>query len=260
VSQAFYERDGDGYLATELTRGPWDPGAQHAGPPAALLAREMERLDGGSEFQVGRITFEILRPVPIAALSVSARLLRPGKRVQLIAASLCGEKGEELIRASGWRIRPAELDLPPTLLPHPAPPGPEQGRLASFFPTGQDVGYHTAMQLRVLSGDFLEPGPAAVWLRMRYPLLDGEEPTPLQRVMIAADVGNGISAVVDWRRFLFINVELTVHLERMPDGEWVCVDAITIPGSNGIGTAESVLADRRGRIGRAAQTLLIRER
>ena len=116
------------------------------------------------------------------------------------------------------------------------------------------------MQLRVLSGDFLEPGPAAVWLRMRYPLLDGEEPTALQRVMIAADVGNGISAVVDWRRFLFINVELTVHLERMPDGEWVCVDAITVPGSNGIGTAESVLADRRGRIGRAAQTLLIRER
>ena len=133
MPQAFYERDGDGYLATELTRGPWDPGAQHAGPPAALLAREMERLDGGSEFQIGRITFEILRPVPIAALSVSARLLRPGKRVQLIAASLCGEKGEELIRASGWRIRPAELDLPPALLHRPAPPGPEQGRLGIVF-------------------------------------------------------------------------------------------------------------------------------
>ena len=135
MPQAFYERDGDGYLATELTRGPWDPGAQHAGPPAALLAREMERLDGGGEFQIGRITFEILRPVPIAALSVSARLLRPGKRVQLIAASLCGEKGEELIRASGWRIRPAELDFAPhALLPRPGAPGPEQGRLASFFP------------------------------------------------------------------------------------------------------------------------------
>ncbi len=137
MPQAFYERDGDGYLATELTRGPWDPGAQHAGPPAALLAREMERLDGGGEFQIGRITFEILRPVPIAALSVSARLLRPGKRVQLIAASLCGEKGEELIRASGWRIRPAELALPPTLLRARARPGPSRAAWHRFFPPGR---------------------------------------------------------------------------------------------------------------------------
>ena len=47
MAESFYEPDGDRYVATELTRGPWDPGAQHAGPPAALIGREIERLGGG---------------------------------------------------------------------------------------------------------------------------------------------------------------------------------------------------------------------
>ncbi len=257
---AFYERDGDRYLATALTRGPWDPGAQHAGPPAALLGREIERLDDAGEFQVGRITFEILRSVPIAALRASARVVRPGRRVQLVEASLSGEDGE-LMRATAWRIRTASVELPEGVGSEAAPPpGPEQGSQSEFFPTGQDVGYHTAMEWRSVSGGFQEPGPATVWMRMRCPLLADEQPSPLQRTLIAADVGNGISAVLDWRRYLFINVDLTVYLERMPEGEWVCVDAVTLPQPNGVGTAESVLWDRSGRIGRAAQALLVAER
>ena len=261
MPEAFYEIDGDRWAATELTRGPWDPGAQHAGPPAALLGREIERLPDAAEFQVGRVTFEILRPVPIAPLCVSARVLRPGRRVQLVEASLSDIEGEELMRATAWRLRTAPLELPAEIAAIPAPPpGPEHGSGVGFFPTGQEVGYHTAMEVSFIEGGFLEPGPATAWLRMRYPLVDGEEPSPLQRTLIAADVGNGISAVLDYRRFLFINVDLTVHLERMPEGEWVCVDAVTRPRENGIGSTESVLSDGRGRLGRAVQTLLVSER
>ncbi len=164
------------------------------------------------------------------------------------------------MRASAWRLRSTALELPGAVAQRPPPPGPEQGQRTQFFPTGQEVGYHTAMQWRSLRGGFVELGPATVWLRMRQPLLEGEQPSALQRTMVSADVGNGISAVLDWRRFLFINVDLTVHLERMPEGEWICVDAKTVPQPNGIGTAESVLSDRRGRIGRVAQTLLINAR
>jgi hypothetical protein len=117
------------------------------------------------------------------------------------------------------------------------------------------------MEVRFAAGGFIEPGPATAWLRMRQPLVAGEEPTPLQRVLIAADVGNGISAALDFRRYLFINVDLTVQLERMPKGEWVGVDAVTLPRPKGIGTAESTLFDvDNGRIGRGLQTLLISER
>jgi hypothetical protein len=260
VAEAFYERDGDGYVATELTRGPWDPGAQHAGPPSALLGREIESLKDAAKFQVGRATFEILRPVPIGAVRVESRILRPGKRVQLVEASLSNDDGE-LVRATAWRLRTAEVELPDGAAgEEEPPPGPEEGWTPDFFPTGQDVGYHTAMEWKAVAGAFLEPGPATVWMRMRHPLLAGEEPTPLQRALIAADVGNGISAVLDWREYVFINVDLTVHFERMPEGEWVCVDAVTRPQANGIGTAESELSDQRGRIGRAAQSLLIAQR
>jgi len=260
VPEAFYERDGDRYRATELTRGPWDPGAQHAGPPAALIGREIESLEDAGEFQVGRVTFEILRSAPIGPLHVEAKLVRAGRRVQLIEASLSNDEAE-LVRARAWRIRTGAVELPAEALAMPGPPpGPEHGSTPDFFPTGQEIGYHTAMEWKSVSGAFLEPGPATVWMRMRHPLVAGEEPSPLQRGLIAADVGNGISSVLDWRRYLFINVDLSVHLERMPEGEWVCVDAVTRPQPNGIGTAESVLSDRRGRIGRAAQSLLIAQR
>jgi hypothetical protein len=260
VPNSFYEPCGDRYAATELTRGPWDSGAQHAGPPAALLGREIERLPDAAEFQVGRLTFEILRSVPIGPVTVSARVVRPGRRVQLVEAEL-GDGEQALMRARAWRLRTEAVELPAEALAAPAaPPGPERGAEVEFFPTGQERGYHTAMECRFLAGGFVEPGPATVWLRMRQPLVAGEQPSPLQRVLVAADVGNGVSASLDYRRYLFINVDLSVHLERMPAGEWVCVDAVTLPQTSGNGTAESVLSDERGRIGRALQTLLISAR
>jgi Thioesterase-like superfamily len=266
VPDSFYERDGERYLATELTRGPWDPGAQHAGPPAALIGREIERLGGGrlgggegDPAQVGRITYELLRAVPIAPLTVEAEVTRPGRSVELVRARLTDDDGE-VIRAHAWRLRTTEVsfDEPPGR--PEAPPGPEHGEPGEFFHTGYDVGYHTAMEYRFIRGAFMDPGPATVWMRMAVPLVSGEEPTPLQRVLAAADSGNGVSAALDWRSYLFINVDLSVHLHRMPAGEWVCLDAITLPEPNGIGLADTVLHDERGPIGHALQTLLVDRR
>jgi len=273
--EAFFVPRGDVYVPTELTRGPWDADSQHAGPPAALIAREIERLDGAVDRQVGRITFELLRSVPIAPLRVEARLARTGRSVELVEASLFDDEGE-VVRASAWRLRSASIEIPAglgstdgpgligtspsTLRPGFAPPGPAEARPGRFPPTGQEVGYHTAMEYLFLRGDFDQPGPAMVWMRMRHPLVGGEAPSPLQRVLVAADSGNGVSATLDWRRYLFINVDLTVHLHRAPEGEWICLDAITVPEPNGIGLADTALYDQRGPIGRAMQTLLVDER
>jgi acyl-Coa thioesterase superfamily protein/acyl-CoA thioesterase superfamily protein len=257
---AFYEKAEDGFVATELTRGPWDPDSQHAGPPSALLGREIERVEGGEGFQIARVTLEILRPVPIGPVRVEAELVRPGRSVQMIEATLLGSDGPLMV-ARAWRIRTSEIEIPDDVVTTPeAPAGPQQGDVPEFFETAQSVGYHTAMEWRSVGGGFREPGPATVWMRMGCALVAGEEPSPLQRTLVAADVGNGISAVLDWRTHVFINVDLSVHLERLPEGEWVCVDAVTLPQRSGIGVAESVLSDERGRIGRAAQALLISER
>jgi len=266
VAAAFYKPDSDGFVATEATRGPWDPGAQHAGPPAALIGRAIEQLDGGrmtegdgAPAQVGRITYEILRSVPIARVEVGARVIRRGRRVELVEAELT-DGAETLIQARGWRLRSDEVNFetPPRF--GPVPPGPDRAEPRSFFETGQDVGYHTAMDYRFVQGAFTESGPATVWMRMKLPLIAGEQPTPLQRVLVAADAGNGISAALDWTRYLFINVDLSVHLHRMPEGEWICLDAVTLPEPDGIGIADTRLFDERGAIGRGVQTLLIDKR
>lgn len=265
MDAAFYVPEAGRFVSTELTRGPWDRGSQHAGPPAALLGRALERLApgvGDGDWQLGRITFELLRAVPIAPLAVSAHVVRPGRSVELVEGSLHAA-GEEVMRATGWRLRATEVDLgdlPGAGASAPAPPGPERGEPKPFFPTGEDVGYHTAMEYRFVAGEFLEPGPATTWMRMRHPLVVGEQPSPLVRTLIVADTGNGISAALDFRRYLFINVDLTVHLHRLPAGEWVCLEAKTTPQPSGIGLCESALYDERGPIGRALQTLLVRER
>jgi hypothetical protein len=267
VPDSFYEPVDGLYVATELTRGPWDPDAQHAGPPAALIGREVERLSegrlGGAEgppAQVGRITFELMRSVPIAPLRVEASVVRPGRRVEMFEATLADEAGEPLMRAHGWRLRTGEVEFePPETRVAPLPP-PVAGEPGRFFHTGYEVGYHSAMEYRFVAGAFMEVGPASVWMRMGVPLVPGEEPSPLQRVLVAADSGNGVSAALDWKGFLFINVDLTVHLHRMPAGEWVCLDAETFPEQTGVGMSDTRLLDERGPIGRAAQTLLVARR
>ena len=260
MSEAFFTEDAGLMVPSELTRGPWDPGSQHAGPPAAAIGRALERHEGGEGKQVGRVTFEILRPVPIAPLRIEVRTVRPGRSVELLEATLSDADGRELVRATAWRLVTGEVDLGPAAPQEDPPPGPEQAEDKPFFPTGEDVGYHTAMDYRFLTGGFLEMGPAKVWMRMRVPLVAGEEATPLQRVLVAADSGNGVSAALDWRSYLFINTDLSVHLHRMPAGEWVCLDAITRPEPNGVGLSDTQLLDERGPIGRAAQTLVVRAR
>jgi Thioesterase-like superfamily len=248
----------DRFQATELTRGPWDPGLQHAGPPAALLGRAVERLGDRGDLQVARVTFEIARPLPIAELRVAVRPLRGGRSIELVEATLLAGEAE-VMRATALRVRTADLDLPAGLVPGPRLPGPDAGRSMPFFPTGQEVGYHTAMDVRFVAGSFLEPGPATVWMRMRHPLVPGEAPSPLCRVLVAADSGNGVSAALDYRRWRFINPDLTVYLMRPPAGDWVALEAATTAAA-GVGLADTTLHDEQGPVGRAAQALFIDRR
>jgi hypothetical protein len=264
-SQAFYSRDGDAFVASELTRGPWDRDSQHAGPPCALLGRALDLAGDLGPAQLVRVTYEILRPVPIARLQTRAEVVRPGRSVELVEGALSHD-GVDVIRARAWRIRTAEVDLDrdPPELPQIAGPDsleePDGARVKEFFPVGWEVGYHTAMDVRFLTGGFTEPGPAQAWMRMRVPLIEGEEVAQRDRVLAAADSGNGVSSPLDYRRWLFINTDLTVNLRRLPEGEWVCLDAVTYADRHGIGLSDTTLRDERGMIGRATQALLVAPR
>jgi len=256
---SFYLPDGSRFFSTELTRGPWDPDSQHAGPPCALLGRELDRAGGIEGARLARATFEILRPVPIGPLTVSATVTRPGRSVELVEGVLSHE-GTELLRGRAWRIRTSPVALDPRPHAGDPPPGPLTAEARDFFPTGYDIGYHSAMEVRFLSGAYLDPGPARAWMRMRTALVEGEVVSPLERVLVAADSGNGVSAPLDYRRFLFINADLSVALRRLPEGEWVLLDATSYAEADGIGLSDTLLSDELGSLGRATQSLLIAER
>jgi hypothetical protein len=257
---SFYRRvSDDRYEATPYTRGPWDAGSQHAGPPAALLGRAVEQHPQRGSMRVARLTFDIMRPVPISPLTVTTHLVRAGRSVAVIEAELKPDSGPVAMRTTALLIRASE-DVAPAVPGEAAPGKPDTAEAGRFFPVPYEVGYHVAMEFRFTTGSFQSPGPATCWMRMRVPLVDEEEPSPLARVLCAADSGNGISSVLDWHRYLFINPELTVHLGRYPRGEWVCVDARTSVDSDGIGLTQSSLFDEHGAIGQASQSLLVAPR
>jgi acyl-CoA thioesterase len=257
MADSFFVPDGDRVVPTDWARGPWSADATHAGPPAALLGRAIEALEpAGPELLVSRFVMEILRPVPLRPLSVRAEVVRPGKRVQFARAEM-RDGDEEIARASVWRIRRAEglereIGLDATGFP---PPG-ECPEAESFSP-GWKPSYFDAIEWRTAAGNWLAPGPAAMWMRMRTELVAGEPVSPLSRVLVAADSANGISWELPIGPYLFVNLDLSIHLARMPEGEWVCLDAESGLGREGLGLAQSRLWDERGRFGAGAQSLLV---
>ncbi len=259
MTDAFYvpAADDDTFLATEHTGGPWDPAMQHGGPPSALLARAIEQVPADRPATVVRMAVEILGPVPVGEVRVHSRLARPGRSVELLEAELTAG-GRAAVKARAWRVRVAWLDLPADVeVPTGAPPMPDHDtEYAGDWPGG----FLRAMQLRFSEGSWTELGPATTWGRQRVPLVDGEQPSGLQRLMVLADCGNGISSALPIADWVFINPDLTVHLCRYPVGEWLCLQAATTADPSGFGVATSTLYDASGRVGHGAQSLFIDKR
>jgi Thioesterase-like superfamily len=266
VSEPFYlpldDPDGVRFHATAATTGPWFSSAQHAGPPTALLVRALERCAPQPDTQIGRITVDVLGPIPAGEVTVHAAVERPGRSVALLVAELTAA-GRVVLRARAWRLAVGETAAVATGQDDgaaaPLPP-PADARLRTELPPGWVPGFIDALEWRWLRGWLGEPGPGTVWARQRVPLLADEEPSPLQRLMLVADSGNGAAAPLDIREWLFVNTELTIHLHRPPTGSWMAVDAQTIVGPSGVGTVSGLLFDELGPIGRTAQCLIVRRR
>jgi hypothetical protein len=252
----FLESNGR-FVATDYGRGPWDPRALHGGAPAALLVRAFERVPAPEGLSLARVTYEFLRPVPVGPLEVSAEVVRPGRRVQLLEASIVAG-GIEVVRARALQIQLAQAGG--AFVEGPAPPaGPEHGQAASISLPHRPMFAFDAIEIVFVEGTWGH-GPCRAWFRLRSPIVAGEEPSPLQRLAAAGDFGNGISATLSWDEYLYINPDLTLYVERAPVGEWICLDSQTRIADGGIGVAESVLFDQRGRVGKATQALLVAPR
>jgi len=266
VPNAFFEpagTDGRSFVATPAAAGPWSAQSQHGGPPSALAARAMELHEPDPGQRLARVAVDILRPVPVGKVTLTTRTVRPGRRVALLETVIEAD-GQEVLHARGWRI--AVPDEPVPAVPDPragaAPPPPDTVEPRKVrFRGAHTVGYLDAVEWRYVTGNGFESmGPAIVWARPSIPLIAGEEISPMCRTLLIADSGSGVSATLDARRFLFINVDLEVVLTRDLEGEWVLLDAATTIGERGTGLAETKISDTSGPCGTATQTLLVAPR
>jgi Acyl-CoA thioesterase C-terminal domain/Acyl-CoA thioesterase N-terminal domain len=256
-TEAVFSPTGSRFFASEFARGPWDPNAQHGGAPAALLMRAFEQHDADPGLILARVTYELLRPVPLGQLDVTCSVQRPGRRVQLLEGSIVAADGNEVVRARALKVAIAGTAAGSA---DPVPPGPEGIEPSPMHQWPMTTFPGDAMELRFVDGSFGDAGPATVWFRLRVPLVAGEEPSGLQRLAAAADFPNGIASELSWSEYVFINPDLTVYIERLPVGEWICLDARMRVVRGGVGLSEAILYDREGRVGRSLQSLYVASR
>ncbi len=259
LPEAFYlQTDEQDYEPTMAAVGPWAPDLLHGGPPIALLSRAIRGFQARGDLQVARLGVEILGPVPLAPCHIELRMARPGRRVELVEASMSAA-GREVLLARAWRLQrePGCLAPVPDAFDVPALPGPQPQQ---FFEGVEHFPYGDAIEWRFTHGGFDSLGPATVWGRPRIPLVRGQEESGLERLLLLLDSANGLSAELPVHAWSFVPVDLQLSLYREPRHPWIGIDARTALDAAGVGTSHTTVFDADGPCGRSLHTLFIRPR
>lgn len=259
--EAFYRQlDENRFDSLPATAGPWSPHAQHAGPPAALLARAIETHEPRTGSRLADLRLDILGPIPVVPLTVDVEVLRAGRSMELLQATATAD-GRAVAVARSWRIVRAPSDFPQLTGRRTdvgdIPPPTGDGHLE--MPGAHVDGYLRAVEWRFVEGGFGTGGTAIAWGRQLVPVLPGEQPSPWQRALVLADSGSGITLTVDPRRHTYINCDLHVVLDRDPEGEWIRMSSQALASPGNGGTVHTSLADVRGELGTGLQTMVAQD-
>ncbi len=259
---AIYRVEGSRVTTSPNAAGPWDAGMQHGSAPAALVVWAAEAMPTPVPMQIARVTIDLMRPVPVAPLTLETEVLREGRKIQLCAVRLRAGS-VVVVGATVLKIKTQSftqsLALPPAAAAvSVALPGPDQSPVEE--PSHSSSPFVTGISLRAARGHFGVPGPGAIWYRVDRPLIEASPISQAMRAVVAADFCNGTSAALDFRDWTFLNADLTVNFARVPVGEWILVDAESWIGPDGAGLAMARLADVNGYFGRVVQSLVIEKR
>lgn len=255
----FTTTDDDWFTPTPHTRGPWDEHACHAGPPTGMLARAVEKLLPRQ--RLTRLTVNLQRPVPFSGFRIEAAIVRQGRTVSLSEARLMNSAGKTVITAAGMHLTPVE---PYSFPSHQQSMGNPEDATLGQFPIGETLHGKPAfngdgVQVRYPAGNDHKGGPTQAWMRT-VPLLSTERPSPFQSICPLADCGNAFGRNADPHEVTFMNTDLTLVLQRDPEGEWLGTQSVGYWEPSGIGLADALLFDTNGVVGRAIQTLVLRPR
>jgi hypothetical protein len=261
VKEVLFSKQGAAYAPTQLAASPWHPSVLHGGAPAGLLAHCLEQAVKTPGFQPARLSIDLLRPVPMSALSVDITPIRQGKRIMLLEARLMADSSLVAMATALW-VKPTHVSLPdyapkPTSLSKK----PEQLQECSFkdilFAKSEHMppGLHTTVRLRPVS-KLEERGRGTAWLALPVPIVQGYENTPFMLAALVSDFGNGVGQLNLGNNTGTINADILLQLSRCPEGEWIALDSEALLDASGVGQVISSLHDIKGRVGQVVQTIM----
>lgn len=260
MTEPYYRRlstDGDFsvFASTEATRSNWDGHIQHGSPPLTLMTKLIEE-SAEPQLRIGRLMMDILGAIPVAPLRVRTWTERPGARISLRAAEMQAQRPDgswrAVARLSAWLLATSDTsdvatDRHPPLCEGPAHHVPHPWHGASgYLDTIDWRRQHTP-----------DGADAVAWLSPLGTVVDTDDTTALQRLAMVVDSANGVGAVLDPTRFVFMNTDTVVHLHRLPTGTDFGLRCRASIGPDGIGATTTEIFDRHGFVGTCAQTLLV---
>lgn len=245
----FYDEADGVFTPTRLATGPWDRRLQNGVALAGLTAHLIERTPALAPMVTARFVIDIMKPTLMAPAAGRVIVVRDGKRLQLLRCEI-EQDGVVAAQATALRVREGESPSTP-VTSHGTPP---EG-LPTF--NGSRSSFRHIVETRLESGGLEQLGPGVAWVRYDGEIVQGTRISPFVQIAMAADFGSGLSAFVDWREWSFANVDISLHLNRMPAGPWVRIASRTESAGNGIGIVHAALADLSGELGHAHQTLFL---
>jgi hypothetical protein len=255
---AIFMPEGKLFRATEQAGGPWSPDMLQGSATTALMAREVERLSVTSGFAVRRLTFDLSRPAGLRAFGLETDMLRDGRKAKTIQVRLL-DGDIEIGRCTALLTTQGESPADPFSKPVSGEAAPETGAPPPAFAQKWSR-YFQNVSVRLIEGALEKPGPAAAWMRLDMPLVDGEANTPLLQAVQAADFSSGVGQIVDMRAWTFINPEISLSFFRAPEEEWILIRSRTRVGANGAGLTTATLSDRRGPFAEVMQAMTFERR
>jgi Thioesterase-like superfamily len=256
---AIFNSEGNLFRATEHAGGPWSPDMLQGSATTALMAREVERLAGVSGFAVRRMTFDLWRRAGLHAFRTITESLRDGRKAKTVQVRLMNGETEIGRCTALLTAQSGESPADPFARPTVVDKAPEAGAPPPAFAQKWSR-YFQNVSVRLIEGALEKPGPAAAWMRLDAPLVQGEPNTPMLQAVQAADFASGVAQIVDMRSWTFINPEISLYFFRPPEGQWILVRAATRVGANGAGLTTATLSDLKGPFAEVAQAMTFERR
>ncbi|QHO75795.1 hypothetical protein ACH79_27475 [Bradyrhizobium sp. CCBAU 051011] len=255
---AIFKPEGPLFRATEHAGGPWSPDMLQGSATTALMTREVERLAKASGFAVRRLTFDLWRPAGLRAFGLETEMLRDGRKAKTMQVRLL-DGDVEIGRCTALlTVQGGESPADP-FSKDAGDAAPETGKQPPSFAQKWSR-YFQNVSVRLIEGALEKPGPAAAWMRLDVPMVEGETNTPLLQAVQAADFASGVGQIVDMREWTFINPEISLYFFRPPEGEWILIRSRTRAGADGAGLTMASLSDRKGPFAEVLQAMTFERR